>query len=356
MTKHNKQDIDHDLYAMYLDNEDEAKLDAGMALLQDLWYTRDNRTFAKQIIREMAGLPSLQEKRLGDQVKEYVAVTDGWFSVTDLYRELQAVTTQDKNTIRVTIKRLYDARFIEKHGQKNGVYRKPYYDCEEIDWINADDKPVTIYLPLDLHRHVALYHGDVVAIAGKWNAGKSAFMMETARLNMDIWEIDFLTSEMKGQRFKKRMKFMRDLLGTDWEKFNEKVRVRGREGMFQDVLEPDKLTLIDYLQLNDNFYQVGEHFRTIAEKLEKGIAMVAIQKDKGSEYGYGREKGLQRPMLYLTIDDGYVKIIKAKDWVTSENPNGKIQEFKLYKGVNFQAVGTLHHAEDDPHYKKGRYS
>jgi len=89
-----------------------------------------------------------KEKTMSDRVKEYVAVTDGWFSVTDLYRELQIVTPQDKSTVRVNIKRLYDVGFIEKHGSKNGVYRKPDYAVEEIDWLNSDDKPVKILLPL----------------------------------------------------------------------------------------------------------------------------------------------------------------------------------------------------------------
>ena len=294
-----------------------------------------------------ACFPISLELTIAERTREYIAVTDGWFELQHLYKELHLVTPKEQGAAKITVKREYDKGLIEKHGKKNGVYRKPDYDCEEIDWINADDTPAKIIFPLDLHEHVAVYGGDLIVIAGNWNVGKSAFMMETARLNLDIWLMDFLTSEMKGPRFKKRMRLMRDHLGTDWDAFNAQVRVRGREGAFHDVIDANKLTLIDYMHLNEDFFRVGAHLKEIEKKLDNGIAIVALQKNKGAEYGYGAEKGLQTPTLYITIDDGTVKIVKAKDWATESNPNGKIQKFKLYQGVNFRAEGILHHEDDD---------
>lgn len=304
-------------------------------------------------IGEKVGLKLLEKhKSIAERVRDYLSDTSGWFELHAMYKELHLDTLQDKGAAKIAIKRERDKGFIEKHGQKSGVYRKPDYEVEEIDWINADDTPAKIIFPLDLHEHVSVYVGDVIVIAGKWNAGKSAWLMETARLNLDIWLMDFLTSEMKGPRFKKRMRLMRDHLGTSWEEFNAQVRVRGREGMFHDVVDPKKLTFIDYLQINEEFYRIGANIKELADKLDTGIIMVAIQKDAGSEYGYGGQKGMQRATLYLTIDDGVVKIVKAKDWTTSVNPNGKIQHFKLYQGVNFQAVGALHHEGDNSYDKE----
>lgn len=341
-----------DFIAHYMDSEGDAKFDAGVHLLSQFCFDEDNREEARRILRELAGLESERNKSISQRTREYMAVTDGWFELQTIYRELHLVTPQEKSAAKITVKREYDKGFIEKHGKKNGVYRKPDYDCEEIDWINADDTTAKIILPLDLHEHVALYGGDVMLVAGKWNAGKSAWLMEMARLNLDIWEMDYLTSEMKGPRFKKRMRLMREHIGTDWDSFNAQVRVRGREGGFHDIIDPHKLTMIDYLHLNEDYYKIGAHIKEIEKKLEQGIAIIAIQKDKGSEYGYGSQKGLQTPTLYLTIDEGVVKIVKAKDWVTSSNPNGKIQRFKLYQGVNFKAEGVLHHAEDDEQPKR----
>ena len=338
-----------DIYAHYLDSEGEAKLIAGIALLNQLTFADTNLEMARKILREIVGLPSMQEKHLSEQVKELIAVTDGWFSVTDVYRELHVVTPTDKTNVRVTIKRLYDAGRIEKHGERNGVYRKPHYDCEKIDILNASDEPLKIKFPLDLHDYICLYPGDVAVIAGKWNSGKSGFLLEMARLNMNDFDIHFFTSEMKGPRFKKRIKKMDDITLED---FAKKVHIFGREGMFQDVIQPNAMNLIDYLQINEDFYRVGAHIREIAEKLEKGVAIVALQKDAGASYGYGAQKGLQRPMLYLTIDDGVLKVVKAKDWVGESNPNGKIMKFKLVNGIKFIPQTDLHYEEDDPKNKQ----
>jgi len=305
-------------------------------------------------IGEAVGLRLLEKhKTVAERAREYIAATDGWFELHMLYRELQIATDADAcKAAKMAVLREYKKGNIEKHGKKNATYRKPDYDCEEIDILNAGDKPVTLYLPLDLHEHVALYPGDVCVVAGKWNAGKSAFLLECARLNMKEHDTWYFTSEMKGPRFKKRVQLME---GVTLDEFAENVTIRGREGGFHDVIQPNSLNLIDYLQINEDFYRVGAQIREIAEKLQQGLAIVALQKDAAATYGYGGQKGLQRPTLYLTIDDGVVKIVKAKDWVTSSNPNGKIQKFKLYKGVNFQAEGVLHYAEDDPHDSKRRY-
>ena len=333
-----------DFIANYMDSEGDAKFDAGIHLISQFCFDEDNREEARRILRELAGMESEQDKTIAERTREYIGVTDGWFELQQLYRELHLVTRKDQGAAKITVKREYDKGFIEKHGTKNGVYRKPNYELEEIDVLSADDKPVKIYLPLELHKHVALYHGDVVIVAGKWNAGKSAFLLECAKLNMNEWDTWFFTSEMKGPRFRKRLKLME---GTTVDQFAENVTIRGRDGGFHDVIQPDALNLVDYLQINEDFYRVGAQIREIAEKLDQGVAIVALQKDAAATYGYGGQKGLQRPTLYLTIDDGVVKIVKAKDWVTSSNPNGKVQKFKLYKGVNFQAEGILHHQEDD---------
>jgi len=292
-----------------------------------------------------ACFPISLELTIAERTREYIAATDGWFELHMVYKELHIATDIDScKAAKMAVLREYRKGNIEKHGKKNATYRKPDYECEEIDVLNADENPVKIYLPLDLHKHVALYKGDVVVVAGKWNAGKSAFLLECAKLNMREHDTWFFTSEMKAPRFKKRLGLMEDMTV---EQFAENVTIRGRDGGFHDVIQPDSLNLVDYLQINEDFYRVGAQIREIAEKLQQGIAIVALQKDAAATYGYGGQKGLQRPTLYLTIDDGVVTIVKAKDWVTSSNPNGKIQKFKLYQGVNFRAEGVLHNEDDD---------
>ena len=57
-------------------------------------------------------------------------------------------------------------------------------------------------------------------------------------------------------------------------------------------------------------------------------------------HGRGQEFGLERPKLYLSMDEGRLQIVKGKSWATNRvNPNGRSIKFKIIDGCRFQAVG-----------------
>jgi len=67
---------------------------------------------------------------------------------------------------------------------------------------------------------------------------------------------------------------------------------------------------------------------------------VAIQKNRGLEFGLGAERGMEKARLYLTLSNAYpggiIKIVKAKNWRTSkENPTGSQRQFGLADGWKF---------------------
>jgi len=39
------------------------------------------------------------------------------------------------------------------------------------------------------------------------------------------------------------------------------------------------------------------------------------------------------------MGSGKLKIVKAKNWRGTDNPNGMVRTFKLYQGHDFSAVG-----------------
>ena len=47
-------------------------------------------------------------------------------------------------------------------------------------------------------------------------------------------------------------------------------------------------------------------------------------------------RGLEKARLYLTMQPNEVKIVKAKNWATMDNPNGLKKEFKLIQGCAFK--------------------
>jgi len=103
------------------------------------------------------------------------------------------------------------------------------------------------------------------------------------------------------------------------------------------------VNIIDFLEVYDDFYRIGGMIKEIFDNLDNGIAIIAIQKNKGNEYGLGGMRGLEKARLYLTMEPGKLKIAKAKNWATFENPNNLEKEFKLIQGCKFI---------DDPYWKQ----
>ena len=103
---------------------------------------------------------------------------------------------------------------------------------------------------------------------------------------------------------------------------------------------PDEINIIDYLEVTgeegSEFYKVGGFIKHIFDKLNKGIAIIGLQKNRGVDFGLGGMRGLEKPRLYMTMQPGLIKIIKAKNWVDSmTNPNGLQLNFKWFQGSRF---------------------
>jgi hypothetical protein len=151
---------------------------------------------------------------------------------------------------------------------------------------------------------------------------------------MDRHDIHYFSSEMGKMELRERLtKFNMPL--KDWD-FTAKERVAD----FADVIKPDAINIIDFLEIYEDFFNIGKPIKEIFDKLDKGIAIIAIQKNKGNEYGVGGARSIEKARLYLTIEsDGIemnkIKIAKGKNWATHENPNCLELEFKLFKGCQF---------------------
>ncbi len=161
----------------------------------------------------------------------------------------------------------------------------------------------------------------------------TAFCLNFSIANQDIYEINYFTSEMGATETKIRLELM------DIPPDQVKVKFWERTDNFEDAVQPDAINIIDFLELNDEFYKVGSRITHIYEKLKGGIAVIALQKDINKEYGRGGSMGLERPRLYLAMNPGLLKIVKAKNWRGLDNPNGMTREFKLVNGWNFIPQG-----------------
>ncbi len=268
-----------------------------------------------------------RDRVLSDDVQKWVETTTGQFTVTDCYNSIPGVTQRDRSNIRTILSRLKDKGVIEPVGKTDGHYRRIDNSLEEMDWRNAPENPLPIILPLNLNSLVRLYGKSLVVIAGQSNQGKSAILLNTIKDNMGEFDIHYYTSEFGPSMVKKRFSLFEDVNIDDW-----RVHVYGRAHDFHDVIKdgPRVINIVDWLWSGTTFYEAGGDLEKIFRKLKEGIAIVALQKDPGKEYGRGGPITMDLASLYLSVFPGEVKIVKAKNWDGDNgNPNGKVLKIKI---------------------------
>ena len=173
-----------------------------------------------------------------------------------------------------------------------------------------------------------------IIVAGESNAGKTEMLLNVAARNMVDHEVVYFTSEMGGAELKERLQnFTEKLPMQMWShcKFIE------RASDFDIAIRPDAINIIDFLEVHDEFYKIGGLIKKIFDKLNKGIAIIAIQKNPGRDDGLGGQRSIEKARLYISMSPGKIKIVKAKNWVSGlMNPNGLCKNYKLIKGMIFK--------------------
>ncbi len=148
--------------------------------------------------------------------------------------------------------------------------------------------------------------GNIGIIAGSPNSGKTAFLLNFIRLNQNKHKIHLFSSEGGKEELRQRIsKF-------DYPLDSWKFSAWERAGDFADVIKPDDINVIDYLEIHDEFYKIGGIIKSISDRLKNGFALIALQKNNGRDEGLGGSRGLEKPRLYLSMDAGRLKIVKGE--------------------------------------------
>jgi len=290
-----------------------------------------------EAIRQLVEIKEKAEnKRRGitEQVAEWVATSSGLIMTSDVHRELCLTSRDLKKQANEAIRRLAEAGKLTPCGDKHGCYRK-VEDSEEIDWFSADiDNVYPIKWPFQLENLVTIFPGNICVVAGEKNAGKSAFLYNLIKLNQKTHKINYYNSESGKEEMKLRLSKFDDIRLTDWH-----FKAYSRSSNFPEVIHPDRLNIIDYYEITDDFYKIGGEIRQIHERLRKGICVIAIQKTAASEYGRGGDFSREKSRLYMTMGKGKLKIVDGKIWASDVNPNGVTIDYKLVNGAKFLEIG-----------------
>lgn len=267
------------------------------------------------------------------EIEQWIDQAEGYFKTQDIYGDLGAVSKADKSAVRTSLNRLVNEGKLQRNSKTQGSYRKIEVVCETIDYESADEAPFDIKYPFKLEKYFETYPKNIIVVAGEPDAGKTALLLNIAEMNLGKHPVMYFSSEMgKGELRRRLDLFDRDL--TSWKK--EGFVVKDRSENFADVIEPDAINIIDYMEIHDNFWQIGGWIKQVFDKLNKGVAIIAIQREKGKSAGRGGLATLEKPRLYLNVGHGEIDIIKCKNWAMSGvNPKDMKAKFRLVKGCHF---------------------
>lgn len=276
-------------------------------------------------------------KKISAHVDRWLELHKGeTFDLDTICRQLEIREREHRNLI--TIKLAYEVKKLRL--EKNSkLYRYIDTTIKEIDWVNASAGD-TLDLSWPYGREdgsqfgfdgrAIISPGDVVVIAGVSNMGKTAFCLNLLWENFDKFPCVLMGNEYKPAKFKRRVSRM-----TWAEPLKEdgtpKFKLIERHEGWKDIIEPDSINIIDWINLGDNFYQIGKIIEGIQEKLRNGIVVVSLQKGDDRDLAIGGQYTEHLSSVYLTVDFERITVRKIKEW-KDWNPNKSIFGFQLVDG------------------------
>lgn len=311
-----------------------------------------------------------------EDVRAFIEQGSGIFNVFELDRELCLFTKTEKNARAFALKKFKKQGLIIPVSGQRGHWRIVDGNCRAMVLGGEKAEPLANVLPLGIHEHCDIRPGNLIVVAGSSNSGKSAFVInwvysllvnnigtsdaDACGKGVDVLaemgrlmcqgqrpEIHFFSSEAGDDEMSSRL----SLFPGGVEAFRD-VYFWERDKDFADVVRPNAINVIDFLEVYDDFYQIGSWINDIHRVLDKGIAMIAIQKKRGADVGKGGDVTMEKPRLYINLENnapygGICKIMKAKFPKGDKNLNGLEIDYKLVNGHEFRLTSDWRCVQDE---------
>lgn len=154
----------------------------------------------------------------------------------------------------------------------------------------------------DWNDNIVVTPGDVIVIAGKSNKGKSTMCKNFLANNVNKHNCIYFDSEYNPSRFQRQMNEIDWVKPDLWTAYDEgRFILAENQGNYEDIIQPEKINIIDWLRVEDEFWKVATIIKEIKQSLTTGLAIIAIQKGFG-ELGMGGVHSLFDAALYVTMD------------------------------------------------------
>jgi hypothetical protein len=283
---------------------------------------------------------------LAEKISDWILNSPGSFTTQDIDREFCLTTRGEKTNRSVILSRLHVARKIKKDKRRKGHWHVVDQDIEFVDLDADEPTSFSINLPFDIHKFVKIPPKAVILLAGSSNAGKTAFVLNTLRLNLNQdYKRLYLMSEMGGGEYRTRIGAFGDDM-CQWKKVQAASKSYDFDGAIQHY-NPDGLTVIDYLEeVAGEYYKIPTDIRNIYDSINSGVAMIAIQKRTDQDFARGGQGTVEKARLVMNLDylatgDKCIycalKLAKVKHFIEQNLQNHEIH-FKLTMGCLMEPV------------------
>ena len=221
-------------------------------------------------------------------------------------------------------------------------------------------QPLSLTWALGLERLIRVNTGNVVIIGGSTDAGKTILLLDFIMRNMDGHSIRCINWEMDAAELYERLLLLEKYYDIPVDSFYDKVEFvdwycdaldpESMDGLIH-LIDPDKVNIVDYLTANKDFYGIGGILERIHNKLRKGAALVALQKDRGAELPYGKGHTQKVSRVALTLDPApdkgpdctHLRFTKAKGRVNCNiKPTGVDIFFDILDGAKLVLKEARH--------------
>lgn len=241
---------------------------------------------------------------LSEQLFEYIDQTKKrWFFTKNIYNILNINNTKDKNNIRVQLNRLVSKGVLEADPRIEGRFREIDTTFPTLmDFANVDTgKTVECYLPLHLEDFFKIYPSNVLIYSGVSNYGKTELLLMTAWLNQHVESVYFNT-DADAEEMLDRIQAYQPF--DAWRtKFPRKMTSEEIPGMVARHFS-NHFVFIDYLKVTSEYYEICKLIEQVGQAMNKGIAFIGLQKNKGVDWARGGQQTLDLSRFYCNLDPG----------------------------------------------------
>ncbi len=202
---------------------------------------------------------------------------------------------------------------------------------------------------------ILIYPKDLIVIAGEGNTAKTVFCLNLMVENMNTYPCYYFTSEFNESKFKDRMSHF-NWVNIYKEDGTPQFTLAEQTQHWQDVIQPNAFNIIDWIYLDDEMWKVRTIMKNIIANLDRGIAVVVIQKRSYKQVGEGGEVTKDLASVYCTIRNDkelkqpVLKVEKVKspntgideEGNTIINPNFREWSFQIVQsGSRFYQITAL---------------